>query len=333
MDTHTAERSLTHAQWIVLRRRRPRWISGVPPSWDFHRVGQGFAHVAIWTATLHIHDYGGGRCRIGVPSSRQFGELNDEGFLHMVSPSPNSEEWLHIICVWRHVAIPQGCCGAGKFVSCVTRVWSVKLHLIWATRSRDRPPWLKGLRRHESLQRQASFQHDETVAKLHVPHPVFPRSPSLVWRGLWDQTLVSGLMLLTFMTIHLFQFQFAGNEQYWHSSRLITLKLSRTDNNHALLVLVCMVWFHVDTNILYSQEGGSPSSVLRGLGIRSCLLVWCWSYWKTRPARTVSISSRCSSTRKWRYCTFLHSVQCSPSLPRNLQFMFASRLKATVFEL
>ena len=63
-----------------------------------------------------------------------------------------------------------------------------------------------------------------------------------------DQKLSPGLMLLPFMTAHLFQVQFAGNEQYWHSSRLITLKLFRTDNNNALLVLVCVVWFHVDTN-------------------------------------------------------------------------------------
>ena len=33
---------------------------------------------------------------------------------------------------------------------------------------------------------------------------------------------------------------------------------------------------------------------------------------------------------KWRYCTFLHSMQCSPSFPRNMQFMFAQGLKATV---
>ena len=51
-----------------------------------------------------------------------------------------------------------------------------------------------------------------------------------------------------FMTAHLFQLQFAGNEQCWHSSRLITLKLFRTDHNNAPLVLVCVGWFHVDTN-------------------------------------------------------------------------------------
>ena len=64
----------------------------------------------------------------------------------------------------------------------------------------------------------------------------------------WDPKLSPGLMLLPFMTAHLFQLQFAGNEQCWHSSRLITLKLFRTDHNNAPLVLVCVGWFHVDTN-------------------------------------------------------------------------------------
>ena len=41
----------------------------------------------------------------------------------------------------------------------------------------DRPPWLHGLGRLERLQRQASFEHDEKVAKLHIPHPVCPRIP------------------------------------------------------------------------------------------------------------------------------------------------------------
>ena len=54
--------------------------------------------------------------------------------------------------------------------------------------------------------------------------------------------------MLTFLAMHPFQLQFACNEQSWHSNRLITLKLFRTDNNNALLVLVCVVWVHVDTN-------------------------------------------------------------------------------------
>ena len=35
----------------------------------------------------------------------------------------------------------------------------------------------------------------------------------------WDQKLSSGV-LLTFMTIHLFQFRFADTEQYWLMTRL-----------------------------------------------------------------------------------------------------------------
>ena len=52
----------------------------------------------------------------------------------------------------------------------------------------------------------------------------------------WDQKLSSGL-LLTFMTTHLFQFRFAGTEQYW----LFTLTFFRTGDIHAPLVLVCKV--------------------------------------------------------------------------------------------
>ena len=49
-------------------------------------------------------------------------------------------------------------------------------------------------------------------------------------------------------------YNFAGNEQ--------SLKLFRTDNNDALLALVCAVWFHV--------ESSPEQEVPRG---RNCLLV------------------------------------------------------------
>merc|ERR1712136_340768 len=76
----------------------------------------------------------------------------------------------------------------------------------------------------------------------------------------WDQKLssglmsgqlnlaITGLMLLTFMTIHLFQFRFADTEQYflrppptlinWHPSWLITLTFFWTDNKQVPLVPV-----------------------------------------------------------------------------------------------
>ena len=40
----------------------------------------------------------------------------------------------------------------------------------------------------------------------------------------------------------------------------------------------------------------------------------------------MSISCRNSSTRKWRHCNFLHSVRCSPSLPRYTQILKVSKL-------
>ena len=59
---------------------------------------------------------------------------------------------------------------------------------------------------------------------------------------------IAGLMFLTFMTIHLFQFRFADTEQYflrppptlinWHPSWLITLTIFWTDNKHVPLVPV-----------------------------------------------------------------------------------------------
>ena len=48
----------------------------------------------------------------------------------------------------------------------------------------------------------------------------------------WVQELSSGLMLLTFMTVHLFQFSFAVTEQYSHLSWLLTLTFFRTDDVH-----------------------------------------------------------------------------------------------------
>ena len=44
-------------------------------------------------------------------------------------------------------------------------------------------------------------------------------------------------------------------------------------------------------------------------------------------ARSISTSCRRSSMRKWRHCTFLLSVRCSPSLPGNLQITLLSRMK------
>ena len=44
----------------------------------------------------------------------------------------------------------------------------------------------------------------------------------------WDQELSSGLMLLTFMSVHLFQFRFAVTDQYGHPSWLFTLLFFRT---------------------------------------------------------------------------------------------------------
>ena len=45
-------------------------------------------------------------------------------------------------------------------------------------------------------------------------------------------------------------------------------------------------------------------------------------------ARSISTSCRRSSMRKWRHCTFLLTVRCSPSLPENMRILPLSRLKA-----
>ena len=44
----------------------------------------------------------------------------------------------------------------------------------------------------------------------------------------WMDDELTGLMSLTYMTTHLFQFTFAGSEQYWHPSWLFTLTFFRT---------------------------------------------------------------------------------------------------------
>ena len=65
----------------------------------------------------------------------------------------------------------------------------------------------------------------------------------------WDQKLSPGLMLLTFMTVHLSQFRFAVTERYWHPSWLITLTFFGTDDIHV------RVWRgFACLGIRYSQE-------------------------------------------------------------------------------
>ena len=93
--------------------------------------------------------------------------------------------------------------------------------------SSDRPLWIQGLGRHERLQRQASFEQDEKVAKLHIPHPVCPRSSLISLMKTLGQTLVSGLILLTCLTIHLFQTRIADTEHYRQPSHLIFLTFFR----------------------------------------------------------------------------------------------------------
>ena len=59
-----------------------------------------------------------------------------------------------------------------------------------------------------------------------------PKKSLVSLKRTWDQTLVSGVMLLTCLTIHLFQFRFADTEHYRHPSYLITLTIFRTVNEH-----------------------------------------------------------------------------------------------------
>ena len=72
-----------------------------------------------------------------------------------------------------------------------------------------------------------------------VPLLTVPNDDSgmLSWLGVvglkrtWDQKLSSGL-LLTFMTVHFFQFRFAATEQHWHPSWFFTSPFFRTDDIH-----------------------------------------------------------------------------------------------------
>ena len=68
----------------------------------------------------------------------------------------------------------------------------------------------------------------------------------LSWLGVvglkktWDQKLSSGL-LLTFMTVHLFQFCFVDADQYCHSGWLITVTFFWTGYKHVPLAPNCRV--------------------------------------------------------------------------------------------
>ena len=90
------------------------------------------------------------------------------------------------------------------------------------------------LRRYPALSTRSCvvwFRLPRTGKLALTPSSGIPKKFLFGLKRTWDQS--PGLVLLPFMTIHLFQLQFAGDEQYWHSSRLITLKLFRTDNNNA----------------------------------------------------------------------------------------------------
>ena len=96
----------------------------------------------------------------------------------------------------------------------------------------------------------------------------------------WDQKLSSGLMSLSFITTHIFQFHYADTEYYRHASWLNTLTFFRAVNKHVPLVSVCKV-----------------------LGR------------KPRPAKLTFTSGRKRSMVMWRNCTFLLSVRRSSSSP------------------
>ena len=55
-----------------------------------------------------------------------------------------------------------------------------------------------------------------------TPSSRIPKKFLVGLKRTWDQKLSSSLMLLTFMTTHLFQIRFADTEQCWHPGRLVT---------------------------------------------------------------------------------------------------------------
>ena len=58
---------------------------------------------------------------------------------------------------------------------------------------------------------------------------------------------------------------------------------------------------------------------MRRLPNQALVILGLLRFWrKPRFARTRSISRQFRSSRKWRYCNFLHSAWCSPSLLRNI---------------
>ena len=57
-------------------------------------------------------------------------------------------------------------------------------------------------------------------------------SPKKSLKRTWDQKLSSGFMLLTLMTVYLFQFRFPVTVQFWHPSWLFNLTFFRTFNKH-----------------------------------------------------------------------------------------------------
>ena len=73
---------------------------------------------------------------------------------------------------------------------------------------------------------------------------VLRRSLQVGLKGTWDQKLSSGSVLVTLMTIHLYQLRFADAEQYCLPSCLITVTFFRTNNKYVPVCcgFACLGW-------------------------------------------------------------------------------------------